>query len=51
MTFPVERFRTVLRQSICNQPAFSVWLDHLIQILCANFFEMESESLSFGDAQ
>ena len=40
-----------LQQSVCNQHAYSVWVYHTAQILCANSFDMESPSLSEGDAQ
>ena len=49
--FQSNAFEQFLQQSICNQHAFSVWLYHIAQILCANSFDMESESLSPGDAQ
>ena len=40
-----------LQQSVCNQHAYSVWVYHTAQILCANSFDMDSPSLSVGDAQ
>ena len=40
-----------LQQSVCNQHAYSVWVYHTAQILCANSFGMDSPPLSEGDAQ
>ena len=40
-----------LQQSVCNQHAYSVWVYHTAQILCANSFEPESPPLAEGDAQ
>ena len=40
-----------LQQSVCNQHAYSVWVYHTAQILCANSFDMDSPPLSEGDAQ
>ena len=40
-----------VQQSICNQHAFSVWVYHTAQILCANTFEFESPEISPGDSQ
>ena len=40
-----------LQQSVCNQHAYSVWLYHIAQILCANSFDLEHPPLAEGDAQ
>ena len=40
-----------LQQSVCNQHAYSVWVYHTAQILCANTFDMDSPPLAEGDAQ
>ena len=39
-----------LQQSVCNQHAYSVWVYHTAQILCANSFVMDDPSFSEGDA-
>ena len=49
--FQSNCFEQFLQQSICNQHAFSVWMYHIAQILCANEFDTESDALSPGDAQ
>ena len=49
--FQSNAFEQFLQQSICNQHAFSVWLYHIAQILCANSFSFDSAALSPGDAQ
>ena len=49
--FQSNAFEQFLQQSICNQHAFSVWLYHIAQILCANSFDTESTALLPGDVQ
>ena len=49
--FQSNAFEQFLQQSICNQHAFSVWLYHIAQILCANWFDTESTALSSEDVQ
>ena len=49
--FQSNAFEQFLQQSICNQHAFSVWLYHIAQILCANTFDTKAKDLSPGDAQ
>ena len=39
-----------LQQSVCNQHAYSVWVYHTAQILCASSFVMDDPSFSEGDA-
>ena len=49
--FQSNAHEQLLQQSVCNQHAYSVWVYHTAQILCANSFEMASPPLSTGDAQ
>ena len=49
--FQSNAFEQFLQQSICNQHAFSVWLYHIAQILCANSFDTASTALSSEDVQ
>ena len=49
--FQSNAFEQFLQQSVCNQHAYSVWVYHIAQILCANSFDMESDELSPGDTQ
>ena len=49
--FQSNAFEQCLQGSICNQHAFSVWVYHIAQILCANSFDMEAESLNPGESQ
>ena len=49
--FQSNAHEQLLQQSVCNQHAYSVWVYHTAQILCANSFEMASPPLSEGDAQ
>lgn len=47
--FQSNAFEQHLQQSVCNQHAYSVWVYHTAQILCANTFDMESRKLAPGD--
>ena len=49
--FQSNSHEQLLQQSVCNQHAYSVWLYHTAQILCANSFDLTHPPLAEVDAQ